>query len=58
MAREERQKLIAEKRQDLIDKQRGLHSGEMMNPSSIRKVRRDIALILTIENEPAKKETK
>ena len=57
---EARQSALTEKKTELIEKQKGLYSGELMNPTTIRKIRRDIALLLTISNEAAaaKEETK
>ena len=57
---EARQSALTDKKAELIEKQKGLHSGELMNPTTIRKLRRDIALLLTISNEAAaaKEETK
>jgi ribosomal protein L29 len=58
---EARVQALADKKADLIEKRKGLHSGELMNPSTIRKLRRDIAILLTIEKEAAdaaKEETK
>lgn len=50
-------KLVAEKRQELNEKQRAMHAGELTNPRAITTLRRDIAQILTILNQ-ARPETK
>lgn len=45
------QSLLVEKRAELHEKHRSNHAGELANPKSIKEVRRDIALILTVLNE-------
>lgn len=47
------QKALAEKRAELVEKHRSNAAGELANPRSIKEVRRDIALILTVLNEKA-----
>lgn len=47
----ELQKTLAEKRSELVEKHRSNAAGELANPKSIKEVRRDIALILTVLNE-------
>ncbi len=44
-------KLLAEKRTELVEKKRSLHAGELQNPKSIKGIRRDIAVILTVIND-------
>lgn len=48
----DRVKLLNEKRAELLEKKRSLKNNELANPRSIKQLRREIALILTIENEP------
>lgn len=48
-----RGELLAEKRTELHDAQRSLKAGELANLGKLKSLRREIALILTVENEPA-----
>lgn len=48
---EDLQKLISEKRAELIEKRRSLHAGELQNPRSIKTIRRSIAKALTVLSE-------
>lgn len=48
---QELQALIAEKRTELVEKQRSLKAGELANPRSITKIRREIAVVMTIAAE-------
>lgn len=50
---EDLQKTLAEKRAELVEKHRSNAAGELANPISIKQVRRDIALLLTVINEKA-----
>jgi ribosomal protein L29 len=53
----ELQKLLAEKRAEMAEKRLSLAAGELTNPRSITKIRRDIAVLLTIlNNQPAEAE--
>lgn len=45
---EDLQKLISEKRTELVEKRRSLHAGELQNPRSIKTIRRSIARALTV----------
>ena len=55
----ELQKLLSEKRADMAQKRLSLAAGELTNPRSITKIRREIAVLLTlINNQPAEKEEK
>ncbi len=47
------QALIAEKRTELVESRKTLKSGDLTNASIINKIRRDIAVSLTIVNEQA-----
>lgn len=51
LSAEDLQKTLAEKRVELAEKHRSNHAGELANPRSIKQVRRDIALIMTIMND-------
>lgn len=42
---------LAEKRAELAEKHRSNAAGELANPRSIKQVRRDIALLLTVINQ-------
>lgn len=44
-------KMLAEKRVEMVEKRRSNAAGELANPRSIKEIRRDIALILTVANE-------
>lgn len=44
-------KALADKRAELVEKHRSNRAGELANPKSIKQVRRDIAVILTVLNE-------
>jgi ribosomal protein L29 len=48
---EELQKLLAEHQAELVEKRRTHAAGELTNPRSITKIRREIALMLTVVNE-------
>lgn len=48
---EELQAFVAEKRAELVEKQQTLKSGELTNPRSISKIRREIAVALTVAQE-------
>jgi large subunit ribosomal protein L29 len=48
---EELNKLLVEKRADLLEKRRALKAGELTNPSSIKQIRREIAAVLTLLNQ-------
>lgn len=56
MNQADRGTLLAEKRADLREAQRSLKAGEFANPRKIKELRREVALILTIENEPVRDE--
>lgn len=47
----DRTKLLTEKQSDLFDAKRSLAARELANPRKVTTLKRDIALILTIENE-------
>lgn len=49
--KEELMAFVAEKRTELVEKQRSLKSGELANPKSISKIRREIAVALTVAKE-------
>lgn len=51
MSQEDRSALLTEKQQDLLTLRQSLKANELANPKKIKDVRRDIALIKTIENE-------
>lgn len=44
-------KFIAEQRQELVEKTRSLHAGELQNASSIKTTRRTIATALTVQKQ-------
>lgn len=48
----ELQKLLSDKRAEFVLKKRALHAGELQNPKSIKVIRRDIATLMTLLNEP------
>ncbi|RWZ79560.1 MAG: 50S ribosomal protein L29 [Candidatus Chaera renei] len=48
---------LSQKRADLAEKKRSLKAGELVNPRSIRAVRREIARLLTALNGPAPAES-
>lgn len=50
MSVDERQKLLAEKRQTLSQTRVTHKAGELMNPRKLTELRRDIARIMTVEN--------
>ncbi|PLS81877.1 50S ribosomal protein L29 [Candidatus Saccharibacteria bacterium] len=50
---EELQTLLAQKRAELVEQKRSLHSGELANPRSISNTRRDIAKLLTVMKQQA-----
>ncbi len=52
MNKNDRVTLLAEKRADLLESKRSLKAQELVNPSKVKKIRREIALIMTVENEP------
>jgi len=52
MKPEARLEMLKEKRTELLEKKRSLKANELANPRSITKLRREIALICTVENEP------
>jgi ribosomal protein L29 len=55
----ELQKLLSEKRAEMAQKRLSLAAGELTNPRSITKIRREIAVLLTLlNNQPAEKEEK
>lgn len=43
---------LTEKQSELLEKKRSLAANELANPRSITKLRREIALMKTIQNEP------
>ncbi len=47
-----RRELLQEKQAELFEKKRSLKANELANPRIINQLRREIALILTVENEP------
>lgn len=51
MTREEREKRLQELRAELARLKAQAHRGSLENPSSIRKIKREIARILTVMNE-------
>ncbi|MCC5999089.1 MAG: 50S ribosomal protein L29 [Thermofilum sp.] len=51
MSREEREKRLQELRAELARLKAQAHRGSLENPSSIRKIKREIARILTVMNE-------
>jgi large subunit ribosomal protein L29 len=51
MKREEREKRLQELRAELARLKAQAHRGSLENPSSIRKIKREIARILTVMNE-------
>ncbi|MCC6002944.1 MAG: 50S ribosomal protein L29 [Thermofilum sp.] len=51
MSKEERVKRLQELRAELARLKAQAHRGSLENPSSIRKIRREIAQILTVINE-------
>ncbi|MHB9302939.1 50S ribosomal protein L29 [Thermofilum pendens] len=55
MSREERQKRLQELRGELARLKAQAHRGSLENVASIRKIKREIARILTIENELRRK---
>ncbi|HEX6462757.1 MAG TPA: 50S ribosomal protein L29 [Candidatus Saccharimonadales bacterium] len=52
MKADERVSLLHEKQTELLEKKRSLAANELANPLSIKQLRREVALILTVENEP------
>ena len=48
---EELNKSLIEKQTEMVEKRRSNAAGELANPRSIKQLRRDIALILTVLNE-------
>lgn len=51
MSKEEREKRLQELRAELARLKAQAHRGSLENPSSIRKIKREIARILTVMNE-------
>jgi len=51
MSKEEREKRLQELRAELARLKAQAHRGSLENPSSIRKIKREIARILTVINE-------
>jgi ribosomal protein L29 len=52
------QEALAEKRTDLVNAHRSLAAGELPNPRVVAHTKRDIARILTVINDPSRKEKK
>lgn len=59
MKQADRTNLLLEKRTDLLEAKRSLVAQELANPRKVKALRREIALIMTVENEnPGEKEEK
>lgn len=52
----QRQEQLLEKRTELVDKQRALKAGELVNPRSIRSLRKEIARLLTAQQQAESRE--
>lgn len=47
----EQTKLLADKRSELFDAKRSLAARELVNPRKVTQLRREIAVIMTVNNE-------
>lgn len=56
MKQDARRELLTDNRTELLEAKRSLRAGELTNPRKVKNLRRTVALILTVENEPTAQE--